>query len=187
MGTSLTVYPFASLKDRVPRNCPRLLLNLDHVGGWGSRANDVACLMSCDKAVRQLCKLLGWEEDLDRLWASTELPQVPKEKPSAAPSAPLDRERTESGDNEERVPSEQTDAQDVRAEVDKLVEKLAEEVEWLKVDGDDHSERAGRSLNGRDDGVEKSRDNTQGETQERLHQDDDVDTRKRGESESGKL
>ncbi|KAH8114488.1 SIR2-domain-containing protein [Phellopilus nigrolimitatus] len=71
MGTSLTVHPFASLTELVPNKCPRLLLNLDHVGGWGSRVNDVACLMSCDSAVRELCKLLEWEVELERLWAET--------------------------------------------------------------------------------------------------------------------
>ena len=73
MGTSLTVYPFAKLPELVPEDCPRLLLNLDHVGGWGSRVNDVACLMPCDKAVRELCKKLGWEEELDKLWEGTAL------------------------------------------------------------------------------------------------------------------
>ncbi|KAI5119048.1 hypothetical protein M0805_005914 [Coniferiporia weirii] len=77
MGTSLTVHPFASLTELVPDGCPRLLLNLDHVGGWGSRVNDVACLMPCDRAVRELCSLLGWKDELEELWAETDL--SPKE------------------------------------------------------------------------------------------------------------
>ncbi|KLO14716.1 NAD-dependent deacetylase sirtuin-2 [Schizopora paradoxa] len=71
MGTSLTVHPFASLTEIVDESCPRLLLNLDLVGGWGSRTNDVSCLMPCDDAVRKICELLGWEEELDALWADT--------------------------------------------------------------------------------------------------------------------
>lgn len=65
--------PFASLTEMVPDECPRLLLNLDHVGNFGSRMNDVEALMPCDSAVRELCRLLGWEEELERLWAETEL------------------------------------------------------------------------------------------------------------------
>ena len=29
------------------------------------------CLMACDRAVRELCGLLGWGEELDRLWEGT--------------------------------------------------------------------------------------------------------------------
>lgn len=68
MGTSLTVHPFASLTEIVPNDCPRVLFNLDHVGGWGSRVNDVAALMRVDDATRELCKLLGWEDELMRLY-----------------------------------------------------------------------------------------------------------------------
>ncbi|PAV17163.1 NAD-dependent deacetylase sirtuin-2 [Pyrrhoderma noxium] len=71
MGTSLTVHPFASLTEIVPEDCPRVLLNLDHVGNWGSRRNDVECLMACDRAVRELCGLLGWGEELEGLWEGT--------------------------------------------------------------------------------------------------------------------
>lgn len=74
MGTSLTVHPFAALAELVDEWCPRLLLNLERVGGWGSRKNDVAHLKQCDDAVKELAKLLGWEEDLQRLWEETRLP-----------------------------------------------------------------------------------------------------------------
>ena len=48
-----------------------MLLNLDHVGNWGSRRNDVECLMACDRAVRELCGLLGWGEEWEGLWEGT--------------------------------------------------------------------------------------------------------------------
>ncbi|KII86943.1 hypothetical protein PLICRDRAFT_43628 [Plicaturopsis crispa FD-325 SS-3] len=72
IGTSLTVHPFASLPNLVPRECPRLLINMDLVGDIGSRPNDVACLGRCDDVVRDLCRELGWEEELDRAWNLTE-------------------------------------------------------------------------------------------------------------------
>ena len=48
MGTSLVVQPFASLVDRVPANCPRLLLNRDAVALF----NPVMALMGHDSGFR---------------------------------------------------------------------------------------------------------------------------------------
>lgn len=72
MGTSLTVQPFASLAQRVDNSCPRVLINLDHVGDIGSRSDDVVLLGKCDDIVRDLCKELGWEDELLKLWHETE-------------------------------------------------------------------------------------------------------------------
>lgn len=110
MGTSLTVHPFASLTEFVPEDCPRLLLNLDHVGGWGSRINDVACLKKCDDAVRELCKELGWEEDLDQLWDATTDSLDEAYRPAAKEETVQDKELTE----EERL----------KVEVDKLTQEI---------------------------------------------------------------
>ncbi|CCM03508.1 uncharacterized protein FIBRA_05642 [Fibroporia radiculosa] len=72
IGTSLTVQPFASLATLVPDHCPRVLINLDAVGDLGSRGDDVLCLGKCDEVVRDLCKALGWEAELDAAWKATE-------------------------------------------------------------------------------------------------------------------
>jgi len=88
MGTSLTVHPFASLAGMVDHSCPRVLINLDHVGDFGSRTDDVVLLGKCDDVVRDLCKELGWENELTRLWAETEdsviIDVLPKEKKPTA-------------------------------------------------------------------------------------------------------
>ncbi|KAF5317536.1 hypothetical protein D9619_013222 [Psilocybe cf. subviscida] len=88
MGTSLTVHPFASLAWMVPDSCPRVLVNLERVGDFGSRADDLVLLGQCDDYVRKLCKELGWLEDLERLWEETKesvifdsLEDVKKEDP----------------------------------------------------------------------------------------------------------
>ncbi|KAF9485768.1 NAD-dependent deacetylase sirtuin-2 [Pholiota conissans] len=95
MGTSLTVQPFASLADRVDYSCPRVLINLDLVGSFGSRSDDVVLLGKCDDVVKKISKELGWEDELIRLWNETEatvlsdtahikptdLPVLPKEAP----------------------------------------------------------------------------------------------------------
>ncbi|KIJ64406.1 hypothetical protein HYDPIDRAFT_90223 [Hydnomerulius pinastri MD-312] len=70
MGTSLTVHPFASLVGLVPKGCPRVLINLDEVGNF-SRLDDLVLLGKCDDIVRELCRELGWEEELDREWEAT--------------------------------------------------------------------------------------------------------------------
>lgn len=72
MGTSLTVQPFASLAGLVKDSCPRVLINLDLVGDFGSRADDVILLGKCDEIVTELCKELDWEEELLQLWEQTE-------------------------------------------------------------------------------------------------------------------
>ena len=68
MGTSLTVQPFASLPGFCGEGVPRLLLNLERVGGLGSRADDVLLLGDCDQGVRELASTLGWLEDLEALF-----------------------------------------------------------------------------------------------------------------------
>jgi len=87
MGTSLTVHPFASLTEMVESSCPRVLINLEKVGDFGSRSDDVVLLGNCDDIIRDLCRELGWEEELDALWNATEasvitepLTDQPKEK-----------------------------------------------------------------------------------------------------------
>jgi len=70
MGTSLQVQPFSMLPT-LAENCPRLLINLDPVGDFGTRSDDVLCLSECDVAVQKLCELLGWTRDLNRLIEET--------------------------------------------------------------------------------------------------------------------
>ncbi|KLJ09773.1 NAD-dependent histone deacetylase SIR2 [Blastomyces silverae] len=71
MGTSLTVQPFASLPSLCKEGCPRLLINLNRVGGLGTRPDDVLLLGECDDGVLKLAEALGWREELEALWAQT--------------------------------------------------------------------------------------------------------------------
>ena len=68
MGTSLTVQPFASLPGLCPMGIPRILINLERVGGLGSRADDVLILGDCDAGVRRLVTALGWGSELEALY-----------------------------------------------------------------------------------------------------------------------
>lgn len=71
MGTSLTVMPFAALPQAVREETPRLLINLERVGGMGSRRDDVLLLEDCDSGVRKLAEALGWLEELEEMWDAT--------------------------------------------------------------------------------------------------------------------
>lgn len=71
MGTSLTVAPFSMLPEGIERSTPRVLINKEQVGGFGSRADDVLLIGDCDEGVRQLAKACDWLEELERLWAET--------------------------------------------------------------------------------------------------------------------
>ncbi|PYH47746.1 SIR2 family NAD-dependent protein deacylase [Aspergillus saccharolyticus JOP 1030-1] len=75
MGTSLTVQPFASLPQFCRDGVPRVLINMERVGGLGSRPDDVLVLGDCDTGVRRLARALGWEEELEALWEATNLPE----------------------------------------------------------------------------------------------------------------
>jgi len=68
MGTSLSVHPFASLPDFVSEGVPRVLINLERVGGLGSRADDVCILSDCDDGVKRLAEALDWREEAEALW-----------------------------------------------------------------------------------------------------------------------
>ena len=92
MGTSLTVQPFASLAGMVKESCPRVLINLDHVGDFGSRADDVILLGKCDEIVTELSKELGWDRELLQLWEQTEARGL-NDEPKGAEAAETTNER----------------------------------------------------------------------------------------------
>ncbi|KAG8736374.1 Sir2 histone deacetylase Hst2 [Ceratobasidium sp. 428] len=71
LGTSLAVHPFARLPEMVSDRCPRVLMNMEAVGHF-DRSDDVVHLATCDDAVRELCDLLGWRDELEATWAATE-------------------------------------------------------------------------------------------------------------------
>lgn len=71
MGTSLTVQPFASLPSFVSEDTPRVLINLERVGGLGSRPDDVLLLGDCDQGVRKFADALGWRDELEEMWEAT--------------------------------------------------------------------------------------------------------------------
>ncbi|KAH7332854.1 DHS-like NAD/FAD-binding domain-containing protein [Rhizoctonia solani] len=117
IGTSLTVHPFARLPEMVSDRCPRALLNMQTAGHF-ERADDVVHLAPCDDAVRELCDLLGWRDELEKLWAETEslvtitdTPSIPV--PSPVPeSSHVDTVKTAIGDDLARLLSKNLNLND---------------------------------------------------------------------------
>jgi NAD-dependent histone deacetylase SIR2 len=85
MGTSLSVQPFASLPVLCKPGTPRVLINMQQVGGLGSRPDDVLILGDIDAGVRKFAKAMGWEEELEALWEETN----PDLKAREAENAPV--------------------------------------------------------------------------------------------------
>ncbi|KAL3471613.1 DHS-like NAD/FAD-binding domain-containing protein [Aspergillus californicus] len=69
MGTSLRVAPCSTLPRKVGDGVPRILVNNEVVGDFGRRDGDVCLIGGCDEGVRTIARELGWEEELDRIWA----------------------------------------------------------------------------------------------------------------------
>jgi len=85
IGTSLKVAPFNRLLTFVNKDCPRLLINMEPAGNetsiWGfggssllygsdKNRRDVFHKSTCDEGVMELAKLLGWEDDFNKLLES---------------------------------------------------------------------------------------------------------------------
>jgi NAD-dependent histone deacetylase SIR2 len=68
MGTSLSVHPFASLPQFAREGVPRVLINKERVGDFGSRPDDVIILGDCDDGVRKFADALGWRDELESMW-----------------------------------------------------------------------------------------------------------------------
>jgi NAD-dependent histone deacetylase SIR2 len=68
MGTSLSVQPFASLPQFASEAVPRVLINKEIVGDFGSRPDDVMVLGDCDEGVKRLADALGWRDELESMW-----------------------------------------------------------------------------------------------------------------------
>ena len=58
----------------------------------GSRPDDVIILGRCDEMVRRLCRLLGWEQELDVLWDSTKNSLDPEDQRAEATPTDLEAE-----------------------------------------------------------------------------------------------
>nr|CAG4709546.1 unnamed protein product [Naegleria fowleri] len=95
IGTSLTVHPVAMLPELVKKGCTRALLNREKAGPFkqhegyvteiGEESNYLDLFLggadlTIDESVDRLCKLLGWEEELEELVKQGPVDLVEKSK-----------------------------------------------------------------------------------------------------------
>lgn len=102
MGTSLSVQPFASLPSMCSEGIPRVLINMERVGGLGSRPDDVLLLGDCDAGVRRFARAMGWEEELEAIWEATN----PDPKAREEENAPLETRDERLQDEVDRLTEE---------------------------------------------------------------------------------
>jgi len=131
----LTVHPFATLAELT--DVPRVLINIDQVGTFGRLPDDLSLLGKCDEVVRELAKELGWEEDLNRLWAETDLE---KKKPG-------EKERKKGKlwtpptfdeiDAELEAESRASEPSTLEEDVSEVLEEIEESLRKLAVDDED--------------------------------------------------
>ncbi len=88
IGTSLTVAPFSHLPEYAMDGTPRLLLNMEQVGGLGSRPDDVLLLGDCDSGICKLAAELDWLEELQVLYKEVGGPKA------QTPASPVEDKRS---------------------------------------------------------------------------------------------
>lgn len=101
MGSSLSVYPFASLPQRIDETVPRVLMNMEKVGEIGTRRDDVVWLGECDDGIRELAEELGWWEEMEEVWKGLR-GDVGLETPVALSEDTLEAEVTKLTDDVEK-------------------------------------------------------------------------------------
>jgi len=128
MGTSLTVHPFAMLAELVETDCPRVLINLERVGSFADRPDDVLLLGKCDEMVKALCRELGWLSELQDLWKATEdtvevdEDEIDKKEKAKEGAKKTKQKRHQA--KEEKKDTEKDDDKKIKDEVDALTEAV---------------------------------------------------------------
>ncbi|KAH0789404.1 NAD-dependent protein deacetylase Sirt2-like isoform X2 [Histomonas meleagridis] len=67
IGTSLKVFPFASLVDLVDKDVPRFLINNEKVGNFKYDKNDFYIGGDCQNAIELLVHEIGWEDEFMKM------------------------------------------------------------------------------------------------------------------------
>lgn len=77
VGTSLTVYPFASLPGEIPSSIKRSLINLELVGDFLNepRKSDIVIKGNSDDVAQLIADKLGWSKDLQKLIEESNIPE----------------------------------------------------------------------------------------------------------------
>jgi len=125
MGTSLVVQPFASMVDRVPRRCPRLLINREKATGGGflsflgvggglrfgndenSDSRDIFWKGDCDDGCQRLADLMGCGEELKAM-VSQGHKELDEKQKAAQKTVGIGGTPSDNADNAEAQPVSQS-------------------------------------------------------------------------------
>ncbi|KAI5950887.1 HST2 [Candida jiufengensis] len=121
-GTSLTVYPFASLPSEVDKKCIRVLANKEKVGDLGSRKDDILALGGCDEFAEKIARSLGWEKELDKLYDEGQNKYTTKKESEQEKIEDIKFELKKVDIKESKFKNEDKDEVDI--DVSNLIEKL---------------------------------------------------------------
>ncbi|KAI9662530.1 MAG: Sir2 histone deacetylase Hst2 [Bathelium mastoideum] len=127
MGTSLMVQPFSSLPSFVDARVPRVLINLERVGGLGSRGDDVLVLGDCDTGVRKIAEACGWLEELEAQWALTGAE-------TAEAKTGADAEASEGGAPRDKDAALEAEVEKLTREVDETLKLSSNHIERVKAE-----------------------------------------------------
>ncbi|KAI5954842.1 HST2 [Candida theae] len=123
-GTSLTVYPFASLPSSVDKSCLRVLVNREKVGDLGRRKKDTVVLSDCDEFAETLASLLGWKDELDKYYKEGQRKYGASQKPVEDELETIDRKlKEEAGVDKSDKGKDANYAKDDE-DLEKMIDKL---------------------------------------------------------------
>ncbi|KAG0688962.1 Sir2 histone deacetylase Hst2 [Pichia californica] len=137
-GTSLAVYPFASLPSEVSNKCKRILINREVCGDFESnpRKTDIILQNDCDSIAELLCEKLGWTKELEKLLEAGTLKIHSKKKFKSETATELSKEIAEeiAPDLEEEEQEEVEDKKmESRKKEDVDLDALTEGVHNIKI------------------------------------------------------
>lgn len=129
-GTSLTVYPFASLPSEVSKKTLRVLINNEVVGDFKKKLkNDIVLQLDCDTIAQLLVDALGWEAELEELVHSA---RQEFEKRKTTAKAETAEERALEIAQAVKAAEENGEEKPEKKEVEKTVAIKADETEVLE-------------------------------------------------------
>ncbi|CDO95829.1 unnamed protein product [Kluyveromyces dobzhanskii CBS 2104] len=132
-GTSLTVFPFASLPAEAPNSWIRALLNREIVGDFKTsrKKNDLIFQGSADEAAFLLAQELNWLEDLEKLSGKQ---SKSKSKTEAKPTIKAETNNTEESKDSGKRTLESLSPVSSSKTAEKITEEIAIELNSLTID-----------------------------------------------------
>jgi NAD-dependent histone deacetylase SIR2 len=168
-----------------------LLLNLEPAGTIGERTNDVVHLGECDSAVRELCDILGWRDELEAIWkraggGSKDKQQTKKEK-NTSNTSNVRNTKDAGGSSEDNAKNMQRKSEDKSTEentVEKTLERVIEDIQQTLIITPNSGTVKGPPVNVHDDQERTPKSASRG-LKDQEHQGRSDETKKNADESSG--